>query len=171
MGFGFPAAMGAQAAFPDKNVWCITGDGSFQMNLQELITCVQEQWPIKILLLDNSYLGMVRQWQEQFYNKNYSGVDILNPDYLLLAKAYGVSAASVTNAEELAQAITQAYKTKGPFLVHAKVLKEDNVLPMVAPGASLSETIYYPQDVPCNDKKLEEKNAKKLLAHKVQSHA
>lgn len=171
MGFGFPAAMGAQAAFPDKHVWCITGDGSFQMNLQELITCVQEQWPIKILLLDNSYLGMVRQWQEQFYNKTYSGVDILNPDYLLLAKAYGVSAATATNAEELAEAITQAYKTKGPFLVHARVLKEDNVLPMVAPGASLSETVYYPQDVICNDPKLEEKNAKKLLAHKVQTHA
>lgn len=171
MGFGFPAAMGAQAAFPDKNVWCITGDGSFQMNLQELITCVQEQWPIKILLLDNCYLGMVRQWQEQFYNKNYSGVDILNPDYLLLAKAYGVSAALATNTEELANAITQAYKTKGPFLVHARVLKEDNVLPMVAPGASLSETIYYAQDVPVNDKKLLEKNAKKLLANKVQSHA
>jgi len=171
MGFGFPAAMGAQAAAPDKHVWCITGDGSFQMNLQELITCVQEQWPIKILLLDNSYLGMVRQWQEQFYNKNYSGVDILNPDYLLLAKAYGVSAASATNTEELAKAISLAYKTKGPFLVHAKVLKEDNVLPMVAPGASLSETIYYPQDVICNDAKLQEKNAKKLLAHKVQSYA
>ncbi len=171
MGFGFPAAMGAQAAFPDKNVWCITGDGSFQMNLQELITCVQEQWPIKILLLDNGYLGMVRQWQEQFYNKNYSGVDILNPDYILLAKAYGVSSASATNAEELANAVTQAYKTKGPFLINARVLKEDNVLPMVAPGASLSETIYYPQDVICNDPILEEKNAKKLLAVKVSSHA
>jgi acetolactate synthase-1/2/3 large subunit len=171
MGFGFPAAMGAQAAYPDKHVWCITGDGSFQMNLQELITCVQEQWPIKILLLDNSYLGMVRQWQEQFYNKNYSGVDILNPDYLLLAKAYGVSAAGATNAEELANAVSLAYKTKGPFLIHARVLKEDNVLPMVAPGASLSETIYYAQDVACNDPKLEEKNAKKLLAHKVQSYA
>ncbi len=171
MGFGFPAAMGAQAAFPEKHVWCITGDGSFQMNLQELITCVQEQWPIKILLLDNSYLGMVRQWQEQFYNKNYSGVDILNPDYLLLAKAYGVSAAGASNAEELANAVSLAYKTKGPFLIHARVLKEDNVLPMVAPGASLSETIYYPQDVVCNDPKLEEKNAKKLLAHKVQSYA
>jgi acetolactate synthase-1/2/3 large subunit len=167
MGFGFPAAMGAQAAAPDKHVWCITGDGSFQMNLQELITCVQEKWPIKILVLDNNYLGMVRQWQEQFYAGNYSGVDILNPDYCLLAKAYGIESAQATNKEELQEAIKKAYNTKGPFLLHAKVLKEDNVLPMVAPGASLSETIYYPATQKSDTKKKEEKDAKKLLAHKV----
>ncbi len=167
MGFGFPAAMGAQAAFPDKHVWCITGDGSFQMNLQELITCVQENWPVKILLLDNNYLGMVRQWQEQFYKKNYSGVDILNPDYIKLADAYGVASARATNVEELRDAIELAYKTDGPFLVHAKVLKEDNVLPMVAPGASLSETIYYPMDLKKTKSNLKQKNAEKLLADKV----
>ena len=166
MGFGFPAAMGAQAAAKDHTVWCVTGDGSFQMNLQELITCVQEQWPVKILLLDNNYLGMVRQWQEQFYSKNYSGVDILNPDYELLAKAYGVASATATNVAELTDAIQLANKTKGPFLLHCRVLKEDNVLPMVAPGASLSETIYYP-DENLNSAQLKQKNAEKLLAYKV----
>ncbi len=144
MGFGLPAAMGAQAAAPDKDVWCITGDGSFQMNIQELITCVQENWPIKILLLDNAYLGMVRQWQEQFYSKNYSGVELLNPDFVALAKAFRMDAAVAESPEELKEAIHKANKAKGPFLIHAKVKKEENVLPMVAPGTSLSDTIYYP---------------------------
>lgn len=144
MGFGLPAAMGAQAGMPFNETWCITGDGSFQMNLQELITCVQEKWPVKILILDNNYLGMVRQWQEQFYAKNYSGVELLNPDFVKLSEAFGVNAVCASNAKEFKAAIKQAQETKGPFLIHAKVLKEENVLPMVAPGASLSETIYYP---------------------------
>ncbi len=144
MGFGLPAAMGAQAAAPDKDVWCVTGDGSFQMNLQELITCVQEKWPIKILLLDNAYLGMVRQWQEQFYSKNYSGVELLNPDFVALAKAFHMDATVAESPEQLKEAIHKANKCKGPFLIHAKVKKEENVLPMVAPGTSLSDTIYYP---------------------------
>lgn len=169
MGFGFPAAMGAQAAAPDKNVWCITGDGSFQMNLQELITCVQEQWPVKILVLDNNYLGMVRQWQEQFYSRNYSGVDLLNPNFVKLAEAYGIESAEATNVAELADAINKANKCNGPFLVHARVLKEDNVLPMVAPGASLSETIYYPASEvkDFKKKKLNLEDATKQLAYKV----
>lgn len=145
MGFGLPAAMGAQAAAIDKEVWCISGDGSFQMNLQELITCVQEKWPIKILLLDNAYLGMVRQWQEQFYERNYSGVELLNPDFALMAKAFHMDSVRANNADELREAIKQAQAcTDKPFLIHARVLKEENVLPMVAPGTSLSDTIYYP---------------------------
>lgn len=144
MGFGLPAAMGAQAARPDHEVWCVSGDGSFQMNIQELITCVQEKWPIKILLLDNAYLGMVRQWQEQFYEKNYSGVELLNPDFTKLAEAYGIDSARVQSVEELRTAIGRAQAVDKPFLIHARVLKEDNVLPMVAPGTSLSDTIYYP---------------------------
>lgn len=145
MGFGLPAAMGAQAAAPDKDVWCISGDGSFQMNLQELITCVQENWPIKILLLDNAYLGMVRQWQEQFYEKNYSGVELLNPDFVMLAKAFRMESIGANSVEELQEAVKMAQACKDkPFLIHAKVLKEENVLPMVAPGTSLSNTIYYP---------------------------
>ena len=144
MGFGLPAAMGAQAAMPKNDVWCITGDGSFQMNLQELITCIQEGWPIKILILDNAYLGMVRQWQEQFYAKNYSGVELLNPNFVKLAEAFGMEAAVANNSEELKAAIHKAHSTPKPFLIHAKVLKEENVWPMVAPGTSLSQTIYYP---------------------------
>ena len=144
MGFGLPAAMGAQAAAPDKDVWCITGDGSFQMNIQELMTCVQEKWPIKILLLDNSYLGMVRQWQEQFYAKNYSGVELMNPDFVLLAKAFGLESVSVETVDQLKAAVNKAHNHDKPFLIHAKVKKEENVLPMVAPGTSLSDTIYYP---------------------------
>lgn len=147
MGFGLPAAMGAQAGALHNEVWCITGDGSFQMNFQELITCVQENWPVKILLLDNAYLGMVRQWQEQFYKGNYSGVNLLNPDFVMLAKAFGMDAVRTDTVEELKEAIKLAQSSKMPFLIHARVEKEESVLPMVAPGTSLSDTIYYPAKV------------------------
>jgi acetolactate synthase-1/2/3 large subunit len=144
MGFGLPAAMGAQAGALQKNVWCITGDGSFQMNFQELMTCVQENWPVKILVLDNAYLGMVRQWQEQFYKGNYSGVELQNPDFVMLANSFGIEAMRVDNAEELKVAIAKANSTPKPYLIHARVEKEESVLPMVAPGTGLSDTIYYP---------------------------
>lgn len=144
MGFGLPAAMGAQAAAPKNEVWCVTGDGSFQMNLQELITCVQEKWPVKVLVLDNAYLGMVRQWQEQFYARNYSGVELLNPDFVMMAKAFHMEAESAESVEELRDAIKRAQASDKPYLIHAKVMKEENVWPMVAPGTSLSDTIYYP---------------------------
>ena len=114
------------------------------MNMQEMVTCVQEKWPVKILILDNNYLGMVRQWQEQFYSKNYSGVNLLNPDFVMLAKACGMDSCYVDNTEDLKKAIQVAHDHKGPYLIHAYVMKEENVLPMVAPGTSLSETIYYP---------------------------
>lgn len=146
MGFGLPAAMGAIAAQPNKPVWCISGDGSFQMNLQELITLVQEKWPVKILLLDNNYLGMVRQWQEQFYDRNYSGVDLVNPDYKLLAEANGIKSVSVDNIEDYKKAVVEAAAYDGPFMLHVKVPKEDNVFPMVPPGKSLSDTMYYPEE-------------------------
>lgn len=145
MGFGLPAAMGAQAAAMDKEVWCVSGDGSFQMNVQELMTCVQEKWPIKILLLDNAYLGMVRQWQEQFYDRNYSGVNLVNPDFVKLANAFFINAVKVTTAKELEIAVKSAQASDGPFLIHAVVPKEENVFPMVPPMASLSDTMYYPQ--------------------------
>ncbi len=145
MGFGLPAAMGAQAAKIDNEVWCITGDGSFQMNFQELMTIVQEKWPIKILLLDNAYLGMVRQWQEQFYDKNYSGVDLKNPDFVMLAQSFGIKAVRVDTVEEMKAATLEAKSYDGPYLIHAVVPKEENVFPMVAPQTSLSETIYYPE--------------------------
>lgn len=145
MGFGLPAAMGAQAAHPDKEVWCISGDGSFQMNFQELITLRQEGWPVKVLILDNTYLGMVRQWQEQFYDKNYSGVDMMNPDYVMMAKAYGIESVLVDNIDDFEKAVDLAQNTDGPFLLHARVQKEENVFPMVPPQTCLSDTLYYPE--------------------------
>lgn len=145
MGFGLPAAMGAQAACPEKEVWCISGDGSIQMNIQELMTLVQEGYPVKILLLDNTWLGMVRQWQEQFYDHNYSGVDLVNPDFAKLAKAFRVASCMVDNNDDLKEAIVKAQQTDGPFFIHAKVHKENNVFPMVPPKSSLSDTMYYPE--------------------------
>jgi acetolactate synthase-1/2/3 large subunit len=145
MGFGLPAAMGIQAAHPEKEVWCITGDGSVQMNIQELVTFAQEGYPIKILLLENAYLGMVRQWQEQFYAKNYSGVELLNPDFKLLAQAFGIEAEMVDNMEDYQKVLKLARDTKGPFLIHCRVPREENVFPMVPPMKSLSETLYYPE--------------------------
>lgn len=146
MGFGLPAAMGAQAAEPNTEVWCISGDGSFQMNTQELMTCIQEGWPVKVLLLDNTYLGMVRQWQEQFYDRNYSGVELVNPDFKLLAESFGVKAVAVETIEEMDQAVKDAQSHDGTFLIHCKVPREENVFPMVPPMASLSDTMYYPEN-------------------------
>lgn len=145
MGFGLPAAMGVQAALPNNEVWCISGDGSFQMNLQELVTIAQEKWPIKVLILDNSYLGMVRQWQEQFYERNYSGVELMNPDFALLSEAFHVSSVKVDTIESLQNAIKTAQEHNGPFLIHAIVPREENVFPMVPPMMSLSDTLYYPE--------------------------
>ncbi len=145
MGFGLPAAMGAQAACPDKEVWCVSGDGSIQMNIQELMTLVQEGYPVKIMLLDNTYLGMVRQWQEQFYDNNYSGVDLVNPDFKKLAEAFRMKACAVDNLADLKKAIHEAQNHDGPYFIHAKVHKSENVFPMVPPQASLSDTIYYPE--------------------------
>ena len=133
------------------------------MNLQELMTIVQEKWPIKILILDNTYLGMVRQWQEQFYDRNYSGVNLINPNFGLMAEAYGISCMSVDNTEDYKKALKMANETDGPFLIHAKVLQEDNVYPMVPTGTSLSETIYYPKHI-----EVEEINEEaKLLENKM----
>ncbi len=163
MGFGLPAAMGVQAGNLDSEVWCISGDGSFQMNLQELIVLVQEQWPVKILILDNTYLGMVRQWQEQFFDKNYSGVELVNPDYLKMAKAYGIESARVQNMDEYSKAVETAQYHNGPFLIHALVEKEENVFPMVPPQASLSDTMYYPE----NKEKKDLDEDKKQVVHSM----
>jgi acetolactate synthase-1/2/3 large subunit len=151
MGFGLPAAMGVQAAHPNKEVWCISGDGSFQMNFQELMTIKQEGWPVKVLILDNTYLGMVRQWQEQFYDRNYSGVNLQNPDYVKLGKAYGIKSIAVESSNDFSKAIKEAQSFDGPFLIHAKVQKEENVYPMVAPQTCLSDTIYYPNSTKNED--------------------
>ncbi|HBT46461.1 MAG TPA: biosynthetic-type acetolactate synthase large subunit [Peptococcaceae bacterium] len=143
MGFGVPAAMGAQLARPEATVVAITGDGSFQMNSQELATISFYRLPVKIILLDNGYLGMVRQWQEFFFDRRYSYSDLAagNPDFVKLAEAYGVPAVRVTEVSQLTEALETALEHKGPFLVDVKVDREENVLPMVPPGAHLREMI------------------------------
>jgi acetolactate synthase I/II/III large subunit len=144
MGYALPAAMGAQLAVPDATVWATVGDGGFQMNVQELATIVQEQLPIKIAILNNGYLGMVRQWQELFYERRYAHTPITGPDYLKLAAAWGIPAKRVLCAEDMSQAVSEAMNIRGPVLLEFVVEREDNVYPMVPAGASISEMIERP---------------------------
>jgi acetolactate synthase-1/2/3 large subunit len=142
MGFALPAAIGAQMARPDKTVWAVAGDGCFQMTLQELAVCVVEKVPVKIAVINNSYLGMVRQWQELFWDRNYQAVDLAGPpDYVKLAEAYGIPAWRVTRPQEVQRAIGAAMAYPGPAIVEFQVAKEENVLPMVVPGTALAEVI------------------------------
>ncbi len=144
MGYGLPAAIGAKIGMPDKTVWCIDGDGSFQMNIQELATAVQEKAAVKMAIFNNGYLGMVRQWQELFYEKRYVATPLSGPDFVKIAGAYGISALRVKHNEEIAPALEQAMAEPGPFLIDFMVEPEENVYPMVPPGASLSELIEDP---------------------------
>lgn len=134
MGFGFPAAMGAQAGCPDKTVINICGDGSIQMNSQELATIVQYNLPVINIILNNGYLGMVRQWQELFFEKRYSHVEMMAPDFVKLAEAYGAVGKRVTKPEELVPAIEEAIEARRPYMLDVIVEQEENVYPMVAPG-------------------------------------
>lgn len=147
MGFGLPAAIGAQVARPDKEVWAIVGDGGFQMTMHDLATVVQESLPIRIAISNNSALGMVRQWQEFFYDKRYESTPLVNPDFLKLAEAYGIRAWRATNGREARQAIVEARAHKGPALIDFRIVKEGeegNVYPMVPSGAALHEMIERP---------------------------
>jgi acetolactate synthase-1/2/3 large subunit len=146
MGFGFPAAIGAQLGRPKETVIAVVGDGGFQMTLSELSTAVIHKLPVKILLIDNKYLGMVRQWQELFLNNRYSGVEMeCNPDFVLLAQAYGVKAFHITEASEVEDVLSQAMAyNEGPCLIHAEVVKEDNIYPMIPAGQSVEEMILEP---------------------------
>lgn len=145
MGFEIPAALGAQIGRPDSIIWSIAGDGGIQMTLQEFATLKQENIPVKIALFNNGYLGMVRQWQELFYEKRYSAVPVDSPDYVLLAKAYGFPAIRVTTEQEVDPALEQAESSDGPFLIDFVVRSEENVYPMVPPGSSLAETLEDPR--------------------------
>ncbi len=150
MGFGLPAAIGAQVAQPDKEVWAIVGDGGFQMTLQELATVVQEDLPIRIAVCNNSYLGMVRQWQELFYDERYESTHLLNPDFVALAEAYGVRGWRAGNPEEAEEAVAAARAHSGPALIEFKIAQkgeEGNVYPMVPAGAALDEMIRRPVEV------------------------
>jgi acetolactate synthase-1/2/3 large subunit len=138
MGYGFPAAIGAQIGRPDAVVFDIAGDGSIQMNIQELATAVQEKVPVKVAIINNRYLGMVRQWQELFFNKRYSGTDIeCQPDFVKLAEAYGAHGIRVERPEEVRPAIEKALDIPGTVFIDFRVDREANVWPMVAPGEPL----------------------------------
>ncbi|MFC1992193.1 biosynthetic-type acetolactate synthase large subunit [Chloroflexota bacterium] len=145
MGFEIPAALGAKIGCPDDTVWAIAGDGSFQMTLQELATIVQEKAAVKIAILNNGYLGMVRQWQELFYEKRYVATPLACPDFIKIAEAYCIPALNVKHKEEVVPAIEQAMTEHGPFLINFMVEPEENVYPMVPPGASISEVLEAPE--------------------------
>ncbi|MXP09372.1 acetolactate synthase 2 catalytic subunit [Pseudoblastomonas halimionae] len=140
MGYGLPAAIGAALAEPKSEVYCICGDGGFQMNLQELATLRRYRIPVKIVLLDNAMLGLVRQWQELFFGENYSEVDLSdNPDFVEVAHAFGIEAFGIERREEVDEAIARLRAAKGPILCHVKIDPEENVWPLVPPGKSNAE--------------------------------
>ncbi|MDW7646005.1 MAG: biosynthetic-type acetolactate synthase large subunit [Desulfuromonadales bacterium] len=142
MGFGLPSALGAQAAFPDRQVIDISGDGSFQMNSQELATLVQYRLPVKIVILNNNFLGMVRQWQQLFFDRRYSQTCMELPiDFVKLAEAYGATGLSTSKPEEVEAVIQKALETPGPVIMEFKIAREENVLPMVPAGAGLNEMV------------------------------
>ena len=144
MGFGLPSAIGAWFAAKDQEIWTIAGDGGFQMTAAELTTAVQEGANVKVAIMNNNFLGMVRQWQEFFFEKRYSAVNMRTPDFVKLAEAHGVPARRVTKREEVDEAIEWARKTEGPVVLEFKVEKEDAVYPMVPAGAALHEMIRRP---------------------------
>ncbi|MFC2060106.1 biosynthetic-type acetolactate synthase large subunit [Chloroflexota bacterium] len=145
MGFGLPAAIGAKIGCPDSTVWCIDGDGSLQMTIQELATIAQENVAVKIAVLNNGYLGMVRQWQEMFYEKRYVATPLSCPDFIKVAEGYHIPGLRVKHKEEVVPAIEQAMEHPGPFLISFEIEPEENVYPMVPPGAALSEVMEAPR--------------------------
>jgi len=142
MGFGLPAAMGAAVACPDQLVCCIAGDASVQMNMQELATCAEHGIPIKVFIMNNGYLGMVRQWQELFWDRRYSQVDMgKHPDFVKLAEAYGATGMRLTDKTTLVEGMRQAIATEGPVLVDVRVTREENTYPMIAPGQAARDMV------------------------------
>ena len=141
MGFGLPAAFGAKLAHPHREVVAFIGDGSFQMTIQELGMCAQWNVGVKIVLLDNNFLGMVRQWQQLFFVPRYSSVELQNPDFVTIAKGFGVAGKTITKPEELEAGIAEMLAYDGPYLLHCMVEKEENVFPMVASGAGVDEIV------------------------------
>ena len=153
MGFGFPAAIGAQFGRPNDLVVAVVGDGGFQMTLAELSTLYNNKLPVKVLIIDNKYLGMVRQWQELFFDNRLSGVDLEgNPDFVKLAEAYRIKGVHIGNVPECRAKLKEAIDHPGPVVIHAEVIKEDNVFPMIPAGKSANEMII---EAPSKDKKLE----------------
>jgi acetolactate synthase-1/2/3 large subunit len=144
MGFELPAALGAQAGRPGATVWSVAGDGGFQMTLQELATATEEKLPVKIALFNNGQLGMIRQWQDLFFQGHQKAVPVPGPNYVKLAEAYGVPGVRVTDPEDVLPALRQAQAYDGPFLIEFVVDPSANVYPMVPPGGSLADTLEDP---------------------------
>ena len=149
MGFGLPAAIGAAMAVPNADVWCITGDGSIIMNIQELVTAKRLKLPIKICLINNHHLGMVRQWQEMFWDRHYSEVDLSdNPDFVEVAKAFGCHGIRCEKREDVDDVIRESYKFKdAPVMMDFRVALEENVYPMIPQGKGLDEIVYDPLEL------------------------
>ncbi|HSZ63224.1 MAG TPA: biosynthetic-type acetolactate synthase large subunit [Terriglobales bacterium] len=147
MGFALPAAIGAKVACPDAEVWVVVGDGGFQMTMSELATVVQENLKIHIAIINNGFLGMVRQWQEFFYDRNYAATPLLNPDFAKLAEAYGIRSMTISERREVVPAVEAARAHDGPVLINFKVEQEDTVYPMVAAGAALHDMIRRPSPI------------------------
>jgi len=142
MGYGYPAALGAKVAFPDRLCVAFVGDGGFQMTAQELATAVQYGLDVKVVIMNNGFLGMVRQWQELFYDRAYSHVNMqFSPDFVKLAEAYGASGFRATRPDELRSVLETAFATPGPVVVDVVVSEEENVYPMIPPGAGLKEIV------------------------------
>jgi len=141
MGFGFPAAIGVQVACPDEIVFDIAGDGSIQMNIQELATAVNYELPVNVAILNNGYLGMVRQWQELFYNRRYAYTELLNPDFVKLAEAYGAEGILVEKPAEIRPALEQAIASPKPVFIDFHIDREENVMPMVPPGEAIHKML------------------------------
>jgi acetolactate synthase I/II/III large subunit len=147
MGFALPAAIGVKVARPEAEVWVVVGDGGFQMTLCELATIVQEKLKVNIAIINNGFLGMVRQWQEFFYERNYAATPLLNPDFAKLGEAYGIRSMTVTERSQVVPSVQAAREHDGPVLINFRVEQEDTVYPMVAAGASLNEMIRRPSKI------------------------
>ena len=139
MGFALPAALGAKMGAPEREVVAVIGDGGFQMNIQELGTIFQTQAAVKIVILNNDFLGMVRQWQQLFFDKRYASTEMVNPDFVRIAEGYFIDAKRVTEREEMTAAVAEMMKSDKPYLLEVCVEKENNVFPMIPSGASVSD--------------------------------
>ena len=139
MGFALPAALGAKMGAPNREVVAVIGDGGYQMTIQELGTIFQTNSAVKIVVLNNDFLGMVRQWQQMFFEKRYASTELVNPDFVAIAKGYHIEADRVSKRKDLKSAIDKMIKSKKPYFLEVKVEKEDNVFPMIPTGASVSD--------------------------------
>jgi acetolactate synthase-1/2/3 large subunit len=147
MGYGLPAAFGAKYADPSRETIAFIGDGGFQMTLQELGLCAQWHVGVKIVLLDNNFLGMVRQWQQLFHERRYSSVELQNPDFVTIAKGFGVAGETIRDPQDIVPAVSRMLAHDGPYLLHVHVAKEDNVFPMVPSGKGINEVILSSEDL------------------------